>query len=309
MQTILGAGGAIGKDLARHLKKYTSDIRLVSRNPFKINDTDNLFPADITDPLQVEQALEGTEIAYLTAGFKYDSKVWQEVWPKVMQNVVNACKKHGTRLVFFDNVYMYDRNFLSHMTEETPVMPTSKKGKIRAEIAEYLMNEVQKGNIEALIARSPDFYGPTNSVLIETVYKNLLKGKKADWFVSVDYVHSFINTDDAALGTAILGNTPDAYNQIWHLPTDPTPLKGRNWIEIIAGELGVKPAWREMPKWMLGFAGLFVPILKELNEMVYQYDRDYFFDSSKFTRRFNITPTDPHQGLKTLVRQLKESES
>lgn len=44
MQTILGAGGAIGIDLAKELLAYTDKIRLVSRNPVKVNAGDELFP-------------------------------------------------------------------------------------------------------------------------------------------------------------------------------------------------------------------------------------------------------------------------
>lgn len=36
MQTILGSGGAIGIELAKALKEFTSEIKLVSRNPKKI---------------------------------------------------------------------------------------------------------------------------------------------------------------------------------------------------------------------------------------------------------------------------------
>ena len=42
MQTILGSGGAIGISLAKELMNYTNQIRLVSRNPKKVNETDEL---------------------------------------------------------------------------------------------------------------------------------------------------------------------------------------------------------------------------------------------------------------------------
>ena len=55
---------------------------------------------------------------------------------------------------------MYDPKYLSNMTEETPMNPVSKKGKVRAEIAKMLMDAVEKKNVKAIIARAPDFYGP-----------------------------------------------------------------------------------------------------------------------------------------------------
>ena len=303
MQTILGAGGAIGTDLAKELKHYTDNIRLVSRNPQKVNATDELFPADLSVPGQVDEAVKGSEIVYLTIGFEYNYKVWSVRWPSLMRNVIDACKKYGAKLVFFDNVYMYDRNFIHHMTEETPIRPTSKKGKIRAEIAQMLLEETKKGNLTALIARSADFYGShKNSVLEELVYKNLKKGKKADWMGDINKVHSFTFTPDAAKATAILGNTPDAYNQVWHLPTDKTPLTGKQWISLFAKEMGVKPQFRVIPLWLMGILGLFIPVMRELKEMAYQYDRDYFFDSSKFEKRFNYKPTNPSKGVEFISK-------
>ena len=151
MQTILGAGGAIGTGLAKELTAFTKKIRLVSRNPKKVNDTDELFACDLTDEAKVLEAVEGSEIVYLTAGFPYKLKTWKEAWPLVMQNTINACKAHNSKLVFIDNIYMYDPSKLSFMTEDTPIDPSSKKGKVRAQTAGMLMDEVKAGNFQALM--------------------------------------------------------------------------------------------------------------------------------------------------------------
>jgi nucleoside-diphosphate-sugar epimerase len=137
------------------------------------------------------------------------------------------------------------------------------------------------------------------------VYKNLSKGKKADWFVTADKVHSFTFTPDAARATALLGNTPDAYNQVWHLPTSKEQLTGKDWVELFAHELNVKAGYRLLPEWMLSILGLFVPVLKEFKEMIYQYDRDYFFNSSKFERRFGESATSPKDAVRWLTRTVK----
>ena len=302
MQTILGSTGPIGTELAKQLIHYTDKIRLVSRNPKKVNPTDTLLAADLTNAEDVDKAIAGSQIAYLTVGLEYKIHVWKQTWPTLMRNAIEACKKHDCKLVFFDNVYMYDRDFLSNMTEETPIRPTSKKGEIRAEIAELLLNETRKGNLTALIARSADFLGPTNSVLIETVYKNFKKGKKANWFADANKVHNFTFYTDAAKGTAILGNTQTAYNQVWHLPTDKARLTGKQWIELFAEEMNVKPSYMVVPIWLTGIIGIFVPMMKELKEMMYQYDRDYFFDSSKFEKAFNYKTVTAAEAVKIMVK-------
>jgi len=303
MQTILGANGTIGSALAKELTTYTDKIRLVGRNPKRINDTDELFPADLSDGQQVERAIEGSEVVYLLVGFDYKLKVWQDKWPRIMRATIDACIKHHAKLVFFDNVYLYDKNAIPHMTEESPVNPPSKKGKVRQQIAEMMMNEIKNGKLEGLIACSADFYGPHNekSVLQEMAYKNLKKGKSPMWMIDADKIHSFTYTPDAAKAVAILGNTSDAYNQSWHLPTSAEKITARQIIDLFNKEMGMSKRIKLMPMWMLKLLGIFIPILREMPEMMYQNDRDYYFDSSKFNKRFSFIPTSYKDGVKEIV--------
>jgi nucleoside-diphosphate-sugar epimerase len=305
MQTILGAGGAIGKSLAKELTSYTSDIRLVNRNPVKVNESDQLFPADLTDSAQINKAIKGSEIVYVTIGFPYSYKVWNTLWPSLIKNVIQGCRQNNAKLVFFDNMYMYDPDYLDGMDERTPVNPISKKGEVRARIARLILDEAEKGALTALIARSADFYGPSvegTSILTETVIKNLASGKKANWLGSDKFKHSFTYVPDAAKATALLGNTPEAFNQVWHLPTAPDPFTGKQWVEAIAKELNVNPGYRVVPKLMVRIMGVFMPIMKETVEMLYQYDRNYVFDSSKFEDRFGIKPTPYLEGIREIIK-------
>jgi nucleoside-diphosphate-sugar epimerase len=301
MQTILGANGTIGKILAQELPAYTDRIRLVSRNPIRVNESDELLPLDLTQPGTVDKAVQGSDIVYLVVGLEYSLKVWEQYWPTLMRDTVNACLKHGAKLVFFDNVYMYDKSHLSHLTENTHVNPPSRKGAVRKKISDMLLEAVRDMGLQGLIARSADFYGPgnENNFINQMVLKNLKSGKKPMWFVGPDIKHSFTYTHDAGKATALLGNTPDAYGQVWHLPTDTRPVTGKEFISMIASEFGIKdPKISILPKWMLRPLGLFIPVMKEMPEMMYQYDRDYFFDSSKFTSRFGIKATPYEEGVR-----------
>lgn len=229
MQTILGAGGGAGTEITRELSNYTKDIRVVSRNPKKVNETDQIMKADLTDPQQLNEAVKGSDVVYVTIAFPYNIKVWRELWPKFMRNLIDSCSKYKTKIVFVDNVYMYDPKYLSDMTEETPMNPVSEKGKVRAEVARLLMGAVEKNKVEAIIARAPDFYGPgvTGSMLYQSVYLNLLKNKNPQWLGELDVIHSFIYSKDIGSAVALLGNTTDAFNQVWHLPTTDQKLINR----------------------------------------------------------------------------------
>ena len=304
MQTILGSGGAIGIELAKALNEYSTDIRLVSRNPKKVNERDELFPADLLNPRDVREAVEGSSIVYVTVGFPYAYKTWKQSWPVFIKNVIDACMEFKSKLVFFDNIYMYDLNHLDGMTEDTLIKPPSKKGVIRAEIADMIMDKVKEGKLTALIARSADFYGPgikNTSVLTETVFNPLSKGKKANWMASLNFKHSYTYTPDAGKATALLGNSEKAYNQVWHLPTAENPLTGREWIDTIASEMGVLAKYQVATKFIVNLLGLFNPIMREMPEMMYQYDRDYVFNSDKFTNQFAFEVTPYREGIREII--------
>lgn len=310
MQTILGSGGSIGTELAKALKQYTENIKLVSRTPVKVNDTDILFPADLSDASQIYSAIEGSKICYVTLGFDYNIKVWKDKWLPFMTNVVEACLEHKTKLVFFDNVYAIGGDNVNHITENSPISPSSKKGEVRAAVDKLILETVQKGELEAIIARSPDFFGPVkkqNSLLMTMVYDNLAKGKAAQWFCNADVVHTMGYTPDLARGTAILGNTEDAFNQVWNLPVDMNALTGRQWVKLFAGEMKTPDKVQVLPIWVLRLFGLFVPVMKELPEMMYQFDRPYNFDCSKFIARFNYKPTKNGEAVSQTIKLLSKN--
>lgn len=306
-QTILGSGGSIGLPLTAELKKYTSNIRLVSRNPFKVNEDDSLMPADLTNPEQVDKAIKGSNIVYVTVGFEYKLKVWQNTWPVFMENVIQSCIKHQAKLVFFDNVYMYSKDAIPFMTENSPVDPPSEKGKVRTAVQRLILDAIEKKGLQALIARSADFYGPGSKTAVFNImaFNNLAKGKKAQVFGNPGKIHTYTYVPDAAKATALLGNTVDAYNQVWHVPTTKEPLTALDWIKLAAKKLSAEAKIQPVPEWMIRLLGVFMPVMREFPEMLYQYQQDYIFDSSKFEKRFGIKATPPEKGIDEMVRSKK----
>ena len=303
MQTILGSGGAIGTPLAKELKKYTDKIRLVARHPKKVNESDELVVADLTNSEQVNKAIDGSEIVYLCVGLKYNIKVWENEWPMILMNTVNACLRYQAKLVFVDNVYAYAKDEIPHMTEGSRIAEETKKGKLRAQVLNMIFESITKNGLTALIARSADFYGPNvkTGFLNTSVFDKFKKNQKAFWQSDATKIHSFTYTPDAAKAIALLGNTPDAYNQTWHLPTSSEKWTGIDFINHIAQEMNVKPRYFILSKAMITSIGVFSPLVKEIKEMQYQNDQDYFFDSSKFDKRFSFTPTSYKEGIKEIV--------
>lgn len=305
MHTVLGSNGAVGRALSRALGLSATPIRQVSRNPRRVNQTDETLAADLLDPNATDNAVAGSEVVYLVAGLKYDASVWQEQWPKVMRNVINACSHHGARLVFLDNVYAYGL-VNGPMTEGTPFNPISKKGEVRAWIATTLLDEMRTGNLQALIARSADFYGPnvTNSFPNATVYSRLQQGKAPQWLGNPDKVHTFTYVPDIGRALARLGSTEDAFGQTWHLPTTKEMLSGADYVRLACELAGQDYKLQHVPSWLRKLLGVFVQALRENEEMMYQFEYDYCFDSSKIENAYGLQPTDYRTGIGEVLEDL-----
>ena len=174
-------------------------------------------------------------------------------------------------------------------------------------LVQMLRDEIATGKLTASIARSADFYGPNSNTSVMTIlaFQNVAKGKKAQLLLTDSQKHSYTYTPDAGKYTALLGNTPDAYNQEWHLPTAKPAITGKEFIQIMADATGTKPNYMVVPKWMLSIIGWFVKDIKESMEMLYQYEGDYIFNSDKFESYFNVKPTSYNAGIRATVEFYK----
>jgi nucleoside-diphosphate-sugar epimerase len=308
MNVILGANGIIASELAKELaQNYSKDIRLVSRNPKKINETDTLFQADLLDPKKTIEAVEGCKTAYMTVGLPIDSKIWAVQWAILMKNIITACKIHQTKLVFFDNTYMYGKTDKS-IYEDEPFRPNGIKGKARAEIAQMLINEIEKGEVEAVICRAPEFYGPKNTISItnSTIFDNIKNKKKLKVFLRDDTLRTLIYTPDASRAMALIGNTPDAYNQTWHLPCDENRMTYKQWIEVASNIYGEELKYTVLSKFLIKLVGVFNKKIGETVELLPRYEVDNLFDSTKFKKRFpEFKVTSYQEGIEIILKEFK----
>lgn len=304
VHSVIGGNGTIGAVAVRHLAAGGCEVRIVQRHPRLIEGAVATASADVFDLDGLTKAVEGSDVMYLILGLPYDAKVWLEGFPRAVSHAVEAARRVGARLVYFDNVYMYGP-VQGVMTEDTPDNPTTQKGLARARAARVLMEAVEKGAIRGLIARSADFYGDYRPFdQVKAIAEKLEKGRKAQLLLRADKVHSLTYIPDAGRAVAVLGQQADAFDAIWHMPTDPNALTGAQLVELIGALLGKEARHTVLPKLLLRMVGLFDGTVRGLLEMSYQFEQDYRVDSSKITQAYGLTATPMRQGLAEHLRFL-----
>lgn len=303
MQTILGSSGQIGQELAKELyEKYTKDIRLVSRNPKRINETDQLFQADLLDFNETNAAIAGSEIVYFTVGLPMDSAMWEDQFLTITKNVIEACKLNHSKLVFFDNTYMYAKDH-QEQTENSSFVPNGRKSIVRSNMAKLIMKEIDAGNLDAVICRAPEFYGPdhTQSITNNLIFNQFKAGKNPKIPVSDQTLRTLIWTPDASRAMALIGNTSDSYGQTWHLPCD-EQITYQRMIELIQEITGEEVKYKVIKMWQFKLGSLFNKSIKELQELLPRYKWDNIFSSHKFKQRFpDFEITTFEKGIKTIL--------
>ncbi|MEX2443319.1 MAG: NAD-dependent epimerase/dehydratase family protein [Alkalispirochaeta sp.] len=306
---VLGAGGAISRAVVPELVRNGHTPILVSRSGTYLPGG-RAVAADISDYNALLEIVPEGSTVYLLAGLTYDHRIWEEQWPRIMETVIRVCHEKGALLVFFDNVYMYGV-VNGPMTEDTPHHPTTRKGAVRARIAEQMAEAWESEHIRGVIARSADFYGPgaehtspVNMLLVD----RLIHGKKPQWLVDADMPHSLTYTTDCGRALALLVDDESAHNAVWHLPTAHPALTGREFVGLAAEIVDTPPRLSVLSKAKIRMGGLFDRTIREVAEMTYQNDRAYLFDSSRFESHFGFTPTSYEHGIRETINYHRQTD-
>lgn len=306
LHTVLGASGAVGQAVIAELQTRKLPIRAVSRS-VHIPDVENI-QANLLNSDEAKQAIQGSAYVYLCVGLPYDTQVWQQDWPVLMQTVIEACAATDARLIFLDNVYMYGPAPLAVPFDETHSQaPTSNKGQVRKTTAALLLSAIEKGTVRAVIGRSADFYGPgaVFSPFYISFLERMLAGKAPQSIAVPNVPHTYAHVGDNGRALVALALDEDAYGQSWHLPVGP-PITVEAMNDVFNQVLGSNYQVSFLPNWLRGILSLFIKPLREMKEMMYQYETPYVMDSQKFLTHFpdfEVTPYE--QGVREMIESFR----
>jgi nucleoside-diphosphate-sugar epimerase len=301
LHVVLGAGGGTGGAIVRELVGQGRRVRAVTRGGNAAASYGTLPPAsfedvaaDVTEREQLRRALDGADVVYHCA--QPANTRWPQEFPPMTRTITELTAAAGAKLVFTDNLYMYGP-VDGPMTEESPPVAQTKKGKVRAAMAAELLAAHRAGRLRVVIGRSSDYFCPggPSYAIGERFFKAVLAGKKTQWFADLDQPHTVAYLPDMARAFVTLGDRPEADGQVWHTPSAPA-LTGRQYIELasrVAGTHARPVVWGVGTVRLLGS---FVPALREFPELIYQYERPFVSDAGKFEAAFGPFAVTSHDG-------------
>jgi nucleoside-diphosphate-sugar epimerase len=296
LHVVFGAG-QIGTPLASLLRARGHRVRLV-RRAGRGPDGIDLRLGDAADAAFAAAACEGAAAVYHGMNPAYDAKVWARDLPRLADSLIAAAGRAGARLVVLDNLYMLGRPGGRPLDEDSPVEPVSRKGEIRARVAERFLEAHRRGDARVVIGRASDFYGPGGVATHfgDAFWPGVLKDGTGNLLFDPATPHAYHYTLDVAEALATLGAAPDdVTGRWWMLPAAPAGAS-RALVERFARALGTPIRIRRMPKPLAAALGWFVPILREIAEMAYQWEEPFTVSDRRFRERFGeatrVTPLD-----------------
>ncbi len=307
VQVVIGGTGGAGSAIVRELGRRGLPTRVVTRSGRVgggVGSEAEVIRDDATDPDALTAALAGAETVYQAANVPYPE--WYETLPRLMESVIEAARRIGTRIVYVDNMYMYGP-VAGPLTETSPQDPATRKGRLRKQLADRLLAAHAAGTVRATIGRASDYFGPgvTNAATGERFFPPILAGKKTMWPVNADVPHSLSFIDDVARVLVTLGQRDEALGEVWHAPTAPA-LTGRAYARLAAEAAGAKAGVSVMPDLAFRALGLFNPLLREVAEMGYQFAAPFVTDGAKFAAAFGDCPTPHDEAMGATVAWYRE---
>jgi nucleoside-diphosphate-sugar epimerase len=295
---IFGAAGAIGPQVAAEFQKRGIPFRAVGRKRAKLEaafgamTSAEIFDADVADLRSASAAARGVDTLIYCVGLPYPS---HHLFPEMMRTALQAAlSMQVRRFVLVSNVYSYGVPRTARVAETHPRLPDARKGQYRREQEDLVLDAQKKGQMDGLVVRLPDFYGPgAENSLANPIFHAALAGKKANWLGPVNPLHEFVYVPDTGPVIADLAECAECYGEAWNYG-GPGAINALDFITRVYRAAGSAPKYRTAGVGILKVMGWFNPFFRELPEMLYLQETPVILDDSKLLAKFPATVKTPY---------------
>jgi nucleoside-diphosphate-sugar epimerase len=298
--------GPVGLAVADELSLRRRRVRLVNRSGRAVApEGAEVVGGDATDQTFAREASAGAAVVYFALNPPYNR--WPELFPSLQQGVLEGAAYAGAKLVVMENVYMYGPTGGRPLTEELPYAAETRKGEVRARMSRELFAAHDAGKVRVTAGRASDFFGPqvTDSAAGETIFGRAHAGKAAQVVGNPELPHTYSYAPDVGKGLVTLGEREEALGQAWHLP-GPETVSTRHFVEMVFEATGGEFKMQRAPKVLVRVLGLFDPAMREMVEMLYEFEEPFVLDHSAFARAFGEDATPLREAIRRTVHWYRE---
>lgn len=305
LHVIFGTG-PLGIAVMKELRAKGKHIRMVNRSgkgnfPAKVE----VVKGDATNPNSTREICKGATVVYNCAQPSYTE--WPIKFPPLQAGIIEGAAAAEAKFVSAENTYMYGE-VPGPQTEDLPYAAKTRKGRARAQMAQTLMEVHKSGKVRATIGRASDFYGPgvLGSIVGDMVFYQALEGRKVTFVGNLDVPHTYTFINDFGKGLVVLGEREEALGEIWHIPSAET-LTTHQFLTLVFEEAGQTPNIGVAPSIVLKAMGLFNPMVREVAEMLYEFEQPFIIDHNKYERAFGSDTTPHREGIRQTLEWFRHN--
>ena len=246
---------------------------------------------DASDADALTQAATGAEVLYNCAN-PGDYTQWERVWPPLAASLLTAAERTGAVYAITGNLYPYGP-VDGPMTEGMPDAATDHKGRLRARMWADALASHHAGRSRVVEVRSSDYMGPGigRNGHVSIVVPDALRGKAVTMVGRTDQPHTFTDVQDAARTLVAAAGDQGALGRVWHTPSNPPVSQAQAVADVLAAAGRPPVTVRSVRGPVVATAGVFVPMMRELHQLAYQWDRPYVMADAETRSRFGLAPT------------------
>ena len=300
---VLGTG-AVGATLANHLAAQGHTVRAVNRSGKRgaLDPAIPLSQADLNDPAEAASAIAGADVVYQVTQPAYTR--WEAEFPALQRSILAAAEQAGASVVLADNLYGYSTPQGGTITDDSPREATTRKGRVRIAMADEALAAHAAGRVRVALTRPSNYVGADYATYRDLVLDQVAKGKPARVLGRTNQPHSFSYVPDAARAMAAIGTSDDGWGRAWITPVM-APLTQAELVARLWDALGQddKPKITGMRGAAMRAMGLFIPMLRESAEMMYEFDEPFVVDSSDFEQTFGWAATSWDDAVKQMTAE------
>lgn len=298
LHVIFGTG-PLGRSVMKALLADGKKVRMINRSGrADVPSGVEVRAGDAFNPASTRDVTQGATAVYQCAQPEYHE--WPQKFPGLQAGILAGVVANGAKFIVGENLYMYGDPNGKAITEDMPYAAHTRKGKVRQQLTEILMDAHAKGTVRVAMARGSDFFGPHDMVSGDQYFYPAIAGKKASGMGNMDLPHTFTYINDFGRTLATLGQRDDALGQAWHVPSD-KPITQRELLSMIFEELGQPANVGVVTPIMLRLVAPFIKPAGEMIEMLYEFQKPFIMDSSKAQSKLGITPTPLRQAIQESV--------
>jgi nucleoside-diphosphate-sugar epimerase len=177
--------------------------------------------------------------------------------------------------------------------EETPMRPSSHKGRLRVAIEDRMQEAAEERGLRTIILRAGDFFGGGRGSWLDLVIARDITRLRLTYPGTLDVVHEWAYLPNYAAAVVRLAAIHDQFAPFATFGFPGHAVTGREFTQSIAKVVQNRLQVKRMGWWLIHATKPFVPLSRELAEIAYLWNEPHRINGDKLKATIGDIPHTP----------------